>query len=242
MNTADPLRSAKEMDRLEKQFLLIMKIWRNVFSETDGAFRKWEESKSGKWGWSSTIYPALWDACYLAYADLLYEFPTEPIYAQCKDKLQAAMQDLFKSGKLDVGGTVTVAKFMERKDVIHKAMKKVLSEEPSRVRGFKNVKELREKLFVAQDGLCPICNQTIDGNRIHDGDYVHLDHIIPFSEGTFCILPYIFESISIILQCISLLFHLFIGGLSTIENAALTHAACNMGKGAKTLELMKEES
>ena len=193
MHTADPLRSAKEMDRLEGQFLLIMKIWRNVFSESDGAFRKWEESKSGKWGWSSSINPALWDACYLAYADLLYEFPTEPIYAQCKDKLQAAMQDLFKSGELDVGGTVTVAKFMERKDVIHKAMKTILSEEPPRTRGFKNVKELREKLFVAQDGLCAICHQTIDGNRIHDGDYVHLDHIIPFSEGTFCFLATIFE-------------------------------------------------
>lgn len=172
------------MDRLEEQFTLIMKIWRNVFSETDGAFRKYEKSKSGrKWGYSSTINLALWDASYLAFADLLYEYPTEPIYVQCKDKLLAAMQDLFESGMLDLSGTVTVAKFMERKDIIHKAMKKVLSKEPVRTRSFKNVKELREKLFIAQDGLCSICSQTIDMNRIHDGNYVHLDHIVPFSKG-----------------------------------------------------------
>ncbi len=222
------------MDRLETEFSTIMKIWRNVFSESDGAFRKWEKSKSGKWVWSSSINAPLWDACYLAFADLLYEYPTEPIYAQCKDKLYCAMQDLFRSGTLDLSGTVTVAKFMERKDVIHKAMKKVLSEEPRRTRTFTNTKELREKLFIVQGGLCTICNQTIDGNRIHDGSYVHVDHKTAWSKGKATILLLLnmyylaFFNVRTFQYCTKL-----IGGQSTIENAALTHAACNMSKGAK---------
>jgi hypothetical protein len=218
VNTSDPIRSMKEMERLQDQFCLIMKIWRNVFSETDGAFRKWEMAKNGKWSYSSSIVPPLWDSMYLAFADLLYDYPTEPIYAQCKDELQLALQNLFKSGKLDVSGTVTVAKFMERKDVIHKAIKNVLKDasekRPKRVRNFKNIESLRQDLYLIQGGRCAICNSSIDESRIQDGNYVHIDHIVPWSKG----------------------------GSTSVDNAALTHSACNMSKGSKTFDISHEES
>lgn len=218
LNATDPIRCTREMEKLEEQFSIIMKIWRNVFSETDGAFRKWEINKSRERVWSSSIVTPLWDVMYLAFADLLYDYPTEPLYAFCKDKLQSSIQDLFETGELDVSGTVTVAKFMERKDTIHKAMKKVLkdasTQRPRQVRRFKNVESLRMDLYFAQGGRCAICNSTIDKNRIQDGDYVHLDHIKPYSKG----------------------------GETTVENVALVHAACNMGKGAKVYEVLQEES
>lgn len=218
LNVTDPMRCSREMAKLEQQFALVMKIWRNVFSESDGAFRKWEQSKNGKnWSWSSSIIAPLWDVMYLVFADLLIEYPTEPIYAQCKDELQAAIKDLFQSGKLDVSGTVTVPKFMERKDAIHKAAKAVLKEASNnaskRGRNFSNVETLKRDLHNAQRGKCAICESTIDERRLDDGDYVHLDHILPWSKG----------------------------GESSRDNVALTHAACNKSKGAKILDFTKEE-
>jgi len=220
MNATNPIRNKKEMEKLEEQFSFIMRVSRNIFSESDGAFRKWEKSaKSGKWGWSSSIVAPFWDACYLAFADLLFDFPTEPIYAQSKDDLQKAIQDLFESEKLDISGTVTVAKFMERKDIIYSTLKATLQANAlknagRRTRNFKNVEALREELYVAQGGRCSICNSTIDKNRLHDGSYVHIDHIQPWSQG----------------------------GNSTIQNAAVVHAACNMGKGAKVLQVLQEDN
>ena len=137
---------------------------------------------------------------------------TEPIYAVCKDELLSTMQDLFESGKLVVSGTVTVAKFMERKDVIYKAMKKVLNSKKRNVprrqgRDFKIDESFRRDLYSSQGGRFPICDSTIDESRLLDGDYVHIDHIVPWSKG----------------------------GPTTIDNAALTHAACNRSKGSKML-------
>jgi 5-methylcytosine-specific restriction endonuclease McrA len=219
LNVTDSMRNMREMEKLEEQFTTIMKIWRNVFSESDGAFRKWEKSKRGKYAWSPSIVSALWDVMYLAFADLLIEYPTEPVYAQCKDELQLTIQGLFESKELDVSGTVTVPKFMERKDTIHKALQKVLKkaadkqrQQPRRSRNFKNIETLRRDLYIAQIGRCPICGQTIDPKRIQDGDYVHIDHIKPWSKG----------------------------GSSTKGNAALTHATCNMSKGAKEVETIEE--
>jgi len=213
LNATDPERNRKELEKLEEQFTFIMKAWRNVFSETDGAFRKWEKSsRNGKWTWSSSIIAPLWDVMYLVFSDLLFEFPTEPVYAQCKDELQITIKRLFETEKLDISGTVTVTKFMERHDTLLKALRDVLKrgseqQQSPRRRNFKEAELLRRELYIKQDGLCSICYSTIDKNRIDDGNYVHLDHSMPFSKG----------------------------GSSTKENAALTHAACNMSKGAKVL-------
>ena len=56
-----------------------------------------------------------------------------------------------------------------------------------------------------QDGKCSECGGAIDERRIDQGDYVHLDHIVPHSKG----------------------------GPSTPDNAALVHRVCNLKKGAK---------
>lgn len=206
-NSTDPEKSNSELEKLEKQFTTIMRIWRNVFSETDGAFRKYEQKKNGEWSWSTSINAQLWDAMYLAFADLLITYPREPIYTGCKDTLQSAIKDLFEKGELDVSGAVTIPKFMERKDIILNALKNVLKnmsdEDKTDSRNFKDVAKLKIDLYKAQGGRCTICNQTIDRNRLDDGDYVNLDHVMPYSKG----------------------------GSSTVDNAALTHASCNKSKG-----------
>lgn len=207
INSTDPEMSNRELKKLEEQFTTIMKIWRNVFSESDGAFRKYEQKKNGEWSWSTSINAQLWDAMYLVFAELLISYPRETIYTKCKDKLQSAIKDLFEKGELDVSGVVTIPKFMERKNTIFNALNNVLEKVPDNdkrdSRNFKDVAKLKKDLYKAQSGRCTICNQTIDPNRLDDGDYVNLDHVMPYSKG----------------------------GSSTADNAALTHASCNKSKG-----------
>eukprot|EP00594_Rhizosolenia_setigera_P014879 CAMPEP_0178963618 /NCGR_PEP_ID=MMETSP0789-20121207/15140_1 /TAXON_ID=3005 /ORGANISM="Rhizosolenia setigera, Strain CCMP 1694" /LENGTH=533 /DNA_ID=CAMNT_0020648139 /DNA_START=368 /DNA_END=1969 /DNA_ORIENTATION=+ len=203
-NSTDPEKSNSELEKLEEKFTTIMKIWRNVFSESDGAFRKYDQKKNGEWSWSTSINAQIWDAMYLVVA---FTYPKEPIYTKCKDKLQSAIKDLFEKGELDVSGAVTIPKFIERKNTIFNALNNVLEKVPDKdkrdSRNFKNGAKLKKDLYKAQNGRCTICNQTIDPNRLDDGAYVNLDHKIPYSKG----------------------------GSSTVDNAALTHASCNQSKG-----------
>jgi CRISPR/Cas system Type II protein with McrA/HNH and RuvC-like nuclease domain len=97
---------------------------------------------------------------------------------------------------------------MERRDIIRRALSAVLRNggaTSSSRRQFPDSNNLKESLFESQNGLCAICGNEIDRRRLGDGTYVNLDHVKPFS----------------------------LGGLSTKDNAALAHAACNQSKGSK---------
>jgi hypothetical protein len=208
LSQGSPTRCNEALRRQEEEFKFIMKVWRNVFSESDGAFRVWSMQRNGKWGWSSTISSGLWDVMYLVLSELRHTYPTEPIYMQQKEEIQETIKELFQKEKLEVSSAVTVAKFMERRDIIRRALSAVLRNggaTSSSRRQFPDSNNLKESLFESQNGLCAICGNEIDRRRLGDGTYVNLDHVKPFS----------------------------LGGLSTKDNAALAHAACNQSKGSK---------
>lgn len=209
LERGNPGMSYEELQRRGEEFVFVMKVWRNVFSEEGGAFRAWTWSdRNAKWQWSPSVSMGLWDVLYSVLVELRHSFPTEPIYMQNKEILKRAIQDLFESGKLEVSTTVTITKFLARRDTIRSALLAVLQKgQPDKAsrRRFANTKALRERLFHQQEGMCSICGTGIDQQRLEEGDYVHLDHIVPFSKG----------------------------GSSMQENAALAHAACNLSKGAR---------
>ena len=64
---------------------------------------------------------------------------------------------------------------------------------------------MKLELYERQNGLCGICNQTMDRTRLDETNYVHIDHIEPHSEG----------------------------GRTVSMNAQLTHSECNLEKGAR---------
>ena len=202
--------SLKELQQREEEFIFIMRVWRNVFSEDDGAFRAWVPSSKGNskstWSWAPKITVGFWDVMYTVLVELRHLHPTEPVYMQNKEALKRAIQELFETEKLEVTSTVTIKKFLNRRNTIRRALLKVLDGASPTKRMFSHSKILKEQLFHKQNGQCSICGHAIDERRLNDGSYVHLDHVVPFSKG----------------------------GASSKENAALAHAACNLSKGAKT--------
>jgi hypothetical protein len=210
----DPDRYNTQLKAMEEEFKFVMKVMRNIFSEDDAAFRVWlqKTDSASRRAWSTSINLNLWDAMYLVLAELRHSFPKEPMYARRKNDIQTAVKKLFESNELDLSGTTTVAKFNQRCYVIRISLSEVMraSDGPVAKRAFPDHDgKLKRDLFTAQNGLCTICQNTIDETRISDGSYVHVDHVVPFSKG----------------------------GASTHDNAALTHAACNQSKGASTEEL-----
>ncbi|KAL7576755.1 hypothetical protein ACA910_005670 [Epithemia clementina (nom. ined.)] len=238
----------EELHQKEEEFKFIMKIWRNVFSEEDGAFRAWEPKASSKnttttnnnngetttsWSWSAGIKGQLWDVLYVVSKELRLKYPTEPVYTRNKQQLKHVMKQLFELGQLDLTGPTSTAKFLHRRDTLVPALTNVLREDvgaggegtgvgggattattTTRIhpvaygqqrRSFSNALALKVDLYEEQKGLCTLCQQSIDRNRLDDGSYVHLDHVIPYSKG----------------------------GWSGEDNASLTHAACNLSKGAR---------
>mmetsp|Transcript_60103 Transcript_60103/g.178202 ORF Transcript_60103/g.178202 Transcript_60103/m.178202 type:complete len:621 (-) Transcript_60103:80-1942(-) len=201
---------------LENEFRFVIKVWRGVFGDSDGAFRVWE-GNGGKGSWGRSINPALWDATYSVLSDLRRHYPAEVDYIRRQEELRGAVKYLFKSGMLDVSGIVTVPKYMERRHIIYNALRKALSPPATsdsmttttppglRPRTFPNITKLRSVLFQNQDGHCSICGGTIEEARLQDGKYVHIDHMVPYSKG----------------------------GNSNLSNARLTHAACNRWKSDK---------
>ena len=188
----------------QDEFEFIMKVWRNVFSEDDGAFRVWNGQE-----WSKDIYVGLWDAMYAALAELRHQYSTESIYMQRKEALKHTIQKLFESGELEINSRLTKVTFFQRRDKIKNTLASVLqTEKPASRRDFAEKEDLKRKLHFLQEGKCTICGNDIDGRRLDEGRYVHIDHVVPYSKG----------------------------GESSAANAALTHAACNLSKGAKTTE------
>jgi hypothetical protein len=176
-----------------------MRIVRNVCG--DMAFRN-PRKPSG-------ISPARWDALYAALCDLRLEYPSEVAYIQNKDALGDSIarvlgdEDIWDSG-------ISTKKFVNRRNLLLNSMRDVLRQDasipnPKTSRSFSNERRLKQELYETQNGLCSICQQSIDLERLFDGSYVHLDHVHPFSKG----------------------------GLSTEDNCGLAHAACNRHKSAK---------
>ena len=205
LEKANPNRLKHELQKYEDDFVFVMKVWRNVFSENAGAFRSWNQEKDGTWSWTKSIKPQFWDVSYVVFKELRNEFPSEAVYTRNKEKLQNAIKRLFESGELDFNGPTSVAKFIHRRTIMTKTLAAILREQQDGKRQFDNPEKLKRKLYEQQRGLCTICNQSIDFHRLDDGSYVHLDHIRPYS----------------------------MGGPSIEENAALVHAACNLSKGAR---------
>jgi hypothetical protein len=210
IESGDPDRCKTQLRAMEEEFKFVMKVMRNLFSDDDGAFRAWSEKKdfTGTWAWSPSINPQLWDAMYFVIAELRHSFPKEHMFASHKNDIQTAVKKLFGSDELDLTGT-TVPKFTQRCHVLRISLLGIIRgcDGAAFSRTFPDHDgELRRDLFTSQNGLCTICQNTIDETRITDGSYVHIDHIEPFSKG----------------------------GTSTRDNAALTHATCNQSKGART--------
>ncbi|CAB9510309.1 Protein of unknown function DUF262 [Seminavis robusta] len=194
------------LSRRKTEFEFIMKVWGNVFSEDNGAFRTW--TKDG--GWGNNISKPFWPLMYAVLTEMKRKYPKAQMYTECKKELQNATKSLFTKHKLALSPQ-SGKKFLEQKALVDRVLSEVLSKAnpehnngPRRFAG--DLDELRQRLYDKQEGNCNICNQTLDAKRIHDGSYAHLDHKTPHSKG----------------------------GLSEENNAALAHAECNLHKGAKT--------
>lgn len=115
-----------------------------------------------------------------------------------------AVQKYFEGGFQSTTECST-QKFLAQKDAMKSVLRSAIidgSTSRDQQRGFSP--NLRRPLFNGQRGHCGICNQGIDLSRIEHGSYVHIDHVHAHSRG----------------------------GPSTLENAQLLHADCNLKKGA----------
>lgn len=91
--------------------------------------------------------------------------------------------------------------FLRRRDELKELMKNAITQavgERDSRREFPSATN-KYDLYKRQGGVCAICHQTIDSERIEDTNYLHIDHKIPHSKG----------------------------GPTEFDNAQLTHAACN---------------
>lgn len=180
----------------QTEFEIVMKVARQVFGAK--AFRKKRDNLS----------LTMWDAMYCAIAELLLAYK-ESDFIKAKDGMAAALDESIKAGFfLHDSERTDARKFIARRDEIKtiftKTIRKVQNSRDNR-RSFSP--KIKEMLYERQGGLCGICSQTMDSDRLHETNYVHIDHIKPHSEG----------------------------GRTDDENAQLTHSECNLEKGAKSL-------
>ena len=193
---------------LKAEFETVMKVARNVFE--DHAFRKWGQagrSQDKQYAWSKSISPPLWDAGYLALAELIKEFKPAQ-FTEAKREIVSALKMSYEDGFFaqDTAG-ITDKKFLARKDELKRLFRNAI-EEGSNARDSRRAfsPQMRQPLFDQQGGKCPICTQTIDPKRIEDAEHVEIDHKTPHS----------------------------LGGRTTPENAQLVHRECNRKKGANS--------
>ena len=153
---------------------------------------------------------ALWDVMLSVTFELRTQYPNVQMYTKCRDKLVRTFQEIFEEDGASFAGAVSAKKFLERKDVVLTKIRLVL-EEANPPRGSRSFQDpdgsRRRDLFHQQDGRCGICKQTLDPDRIDDGQYAHIDHKVPYARG----------------------------GATEWENAALVHAECNRVKGASSV-------
>ena len=201
-------------DYLEKkaEFEFVMRVVRDVFGPEKGAFCEYKEDKKGNFQWKSNyhngtpIHMRVWEAKYGAVADLRCHGFKESHFLENQVGIVEAMKGLFRSKELDLGKP-TMTKHAQNRDKIFSAMRSCLesSNNNAEPRSFPDSASLRQELFMKQGGKCSECGGEIDKGRINDGNYVHLDHKVPYSKG----------------------------GPSTPDNAALAHRVCNQKKGVK---------
>lgn len=196
-------------EKKRSEFAYAMRVWRNVFGSEAGAFHEYTKVK-GKWNWNrnrrngTSVHLRLWEVTYAVLAELRVD-SKESQYLENQASVVEAIKGLFHpSPKLDLSAP-TAIKFAKNKRTITSAIRSCLDPLNTEPRSFSKSPALRQELFTKQGGKCNLCGSEIDERRINDGDYVHLDHIMPYSKG----------------------------GPSTNDNAALTHSVCNLKKGAK---------
>jgi hypothetical protein len=201
----------EHLDTNKAEFIWAMKIARNTFD--DKAFRTLRGDGSD---WTTAITPALWDVLYLVLCELRSEGIADTAFLENKEAIQTCLGNILNNdgneSSVDMSGAVNTKKFLQRKHLLLSSFREILQQEgpypqPTTPRTFSNKEELKNVLWLKQEGLCSICGQSIDASRLSDGAYVHLDHIIPYAKG----------------------------GQSTSDNCGLAHQACNQKKGAKLL-------
>jgi hypothetical protein len=180
---------------------------------------------------TSVFYPShsLPRVNYLYFTNFTYALHT----TQCSAALQKAVQDLCVQGAV-AGYTPKPANFIKLRNAVSRSMRAALerggnggdgrnyrgdaatitSTSTSTSSGEKFSyapaqrafgPSLRRPLFERQGGKCALCLERIDESRLDDGQYVHIDHDRPYSNG----------------------------GKTELENAQLTHRVCNQEKGAR---------
>lgn len=177
------------------EFESVIRVARQVFG--DRAFRKKQD----------TISKTMWDSKYCAIAELLSEY-REVDFTKAKDSIASKLHKSIKTGFFSQDDEKTSsAKFLARKDQLKMIMQDAIKEHrmPRDSRRSFPAK-MKYELFDRQRGLCGLCDQSIDEERLEETNYVHIDHILPHSKG----------------------------GLTDDTNAQLTHRECNLHKGAGT--------
>lgn len=182
--------------RQRSEFESVLRVARQVFG--DRAFRKIRKKQD-------TISATLWDAKFCAIAELL-TVHREIDFTKAKDRIASKLHESLETGFLSEDDNVTSGpKFIARKDQLKAMMQDAINHKRvprDRRRNFST--KLKHDLFERQNGLCGLCEQTIDQHRLEERNYVHIDHIIPHSKG----------------------------GVTGVSNAQLTHRECNLHKSA----------
>jgi HNH endonuclease len=187
------------IEERKREFESVMKVARQVFG--DRAFRKKQKQKD-------SISNTMWDAKYCAIAELLAVYK-EVDFTKVKGNIAHALLQSIQSGFFsDDDEETSAVKFLARKEYLKKMFQDAIVEKrgPARDKRRQFSPSLKRQLFEQQTGLCGLCDQTIDEHRLEETNYVHIDHIVPHSQG----------------------------GLTDVSNAQLTHSECNLHKGART--------
>lgn len=192
----DKKRILERLQARKEEFIQVMRVGRDLFGAK--AFRKKTQGKRPEL--------TMWDAMYCALAETLKQHD-EIQFMQAKDEITKTLTTSITSGFFSRDDNVTSAKkFLSRKDelkaIFCQSVDKLATPRDSK-RSFDPL--LKETLFQDQNGMCAICQQSIDGSRLAETNYVHIDHIVPHAKG----------------------------GPTTRDNAQLTHAVCNLSKGMK---------
>eukprot|EP00798_Chlamydomonas_sp_ICE-L_P007923 gene7924-1136_t len=114
---------------------------------------------------------------------------------------------LFEDEKLGDFKSLTNKKFGDKAQLLKEAYLSCLKQEatpPVAARLFPP--SFRQPCFDAQKGRCPICDETIERERVEDVEYASLDHIEPHSKG----------------------------GSTDRTNCQLVHKMCNSQKGNRS--------
>jgi len=198
-------RNARDQSEIEQKLQEQLKEFEEVMKIARSLF----EEKKGFPRKKSTgkIENSWWDAMYCVLAETLKRYKRVDLI-RAKDTIQERLQTSMDEGFFSITDNVTSAsKFIDRKRELREIILGAI-EDKSATRDAKRAFPPDWKVLLHKDqgGKCALCDQSIDPDRLDHTGYVHIDHK----------LAYIY------------------GGPTTYENAQLTHAECNLSKGAKS--------